>query len=63
MAENSPPPYEALEWWRLTLGYNLLKESLHVAHGQADLNNALNETADPQQQASLRSTDGSQGRF
>jgi iron complex outermembrane receptor protein len=48
--------YEALDWWRLTLGYNLLKESLRVAPGQSDFNNALNETADPQQQASLRST-------
>ena len=35
---------------------HLLKEHLHVKPGQVDINNALNETADPQQQFSLRSS-------
>jgi iron complex outermembrane receptor protein len=48
--------WQPLEWWRLTGGYNYLHENLHVAAGQADLNNALNETADPEQQMSLRSS-------
>jgi len=36
-------------------GYVLLQEDLHVKAGQFDLSNARNETADPQQQATLRS--------
>jgi len=48
--------YQALEWWRLHGAYNLLNEHLHVKPGQRDVNNALNETADPQHQASLRSS-------
>jgi iron complex outermembrane recepter protein len=48
--------YQPLETWRLRGGYNLLKESLHVKTGYVDFSNALNETADPEQQASLRSS-------
>jgi outer membrane receptor protein involved in Fe transport len=36
-------------------GYTLLKEDLRVEAGRTDSNDGLNETADPQQQASLRS--------
>lgn len=48
--------YQALEWWRLRGGYNLLKENLQVKAGRVDFSNALNETADPEHQASLRSS-------
>jgi iron complex outermembrane receptor protein len=42
--------------WSLRAGYVLLREKLRVKPGQFDLTNARNETADPQQQASLHST-------
>ena len=48
--------YQALDWWRLHAGYDLLKEDIHVKPGKQDLNDALNETADPQQQFSVRSS-------
>lgn len=48
--------YQLLDWWRLHGGYDLLKEDLRIKPGKADINNALNETADPQQQFSIRST-------
>jgi iron complex outermembrane receptor protein len=47
--------YQALEWWSLHGGYDLLEEHIRVEPGQFDFNAALNETADPQQQLSLRS--------
>jgi iron complex outermembrane recepter protein len=46
---------QLLDFWSLHAGYNFLHESLHVKPGQFDLNDALNETADPKHQASLRS--------
>ncbi len=48
--------YQVLAWWRLHGGYNFLKENIRVKAGRVDLNNALNETADPEQQFSLRSS-------
>lgn len=48
--------YQALPWWRLRGGYNLLLEDIRVSPGRTDFNNALNETADPQHQFSLRSS-------
>jgi len=48
--------YQVTSWWRLHGGYDLLKEHLRVKPGQVDLNHALNETSDPQQQFSLRSS-------
>ncbi len=48
--------YQLLEWWRLHGGYDLLKEDIHVKPGQTDLFNALNETADPENQIFLRSS-------
>jgi iron complex outermembrane receptor protein len=46
---------QALDRWRLHAAYRLLKENLRVEPGKMDFNNALNETADPEQQVSLRS--------
>jgi iron complex outermembrane receptor protein len=48
--------YQALDWWQLTAGYDLLKENLGIKPGQTDINNALNETADPEHQVSIRSS-------
>jgi iron complex outermembrane recepter protein len=47
---------QMLQWWQLHAGYDFLKELIHVKPGQIDLSNALNETADPENQASLRSS-------
>jgi iron complex outermembrane receptor protein len=48
--------YQLLDWWRLHGGYDLLRENIHVRPGQVDATNATNETADPQQQFSVRSS-------
>lgn len=48
--------YEVASWWRLHGGYTLLREDIRVKSGEADLNNALNETADPRNQVALRSS-------
>jgi len=48
--------YQVFDWWRLHGGYDLLKEDIHVKPGQTDINKGLNETADPQQQFSVRSS-------
>jgi iron complex outermembrane recepter protein len=48
--------YQVLTWWRLHGGYDLLEESLWVKPGETDINNALNETADPKNQVFLRSS-------
>jgi iron complex outermembrane receptor protein len=48
--------YQVLDWWRLHGGYDLLIEDIHVKPGQVDATNATNETADPEQQGSLRSS-------
>jgi iron complex outermembrane receptor protein len=48
--------YQVRDWWRLHGGYNFLKEHIHVKPGATDFNNALNETADPEHQFSLRSS-------
>ncbi|HEX4342177.1 MAG TPA: TonB-dependent receptor, partial [Verrucomicrobiae bacterium] len=48
--------YQVLNWWRLHAGYDLLKEDIRVKPGKTDFNNALNETADPQNQFSIRSS-------
>jgi len=44
------------ENWSMHAGYNLIETRLHVKSGQFDLSNARNETADPEQQVSLRSS-------
>jgi iron complex outermembrane receptor protein len=48
--------YEVTKGWRLQAGYTLLREDIRVKDGEVDLNNALNETADPRHQFSLRSS-------
>lgn len=48
--------YQLLDWWRLHAGYNFIKENIHVAPGEVDFTHGLNETADPQNQVSLRSS-------
>lgn len=48
--------YQAFDWWRLHLGYDLLRENIHVKPGAVDATGATNETADPQQQVMLRSS-------
>ncbi|HYD84347.1 MAG TPA: TonB-dependent receptor, partial [Opitutus sp.] len=47
---------ELTDGWRLHAGYNLLKEDLRVVPGGFDVNDTLNETADPQHQVSIRSS-------
>jgi iron complex outermembrane receptor protein len=47
--------YQPFDAWRLRGGYNLLEERLHVKPGAVDFSNALNETADPEQQVTLHS--------
>jgi iron complex outermembrane recepter protein len=47
--------YQVLDNWSLHAGYTLLSEHLHVRPGQVDINDGLNETADPKHQYSLRS--------
>jgi iron complex outermembrane receptor protein len=48
--------YQVSASWSLHAGYTLLKEHLRVKPGRMDLDNALNETADPEHQFSLRSS-------
>jgi iron complex outermembrane receptor protein len=48
--------YQIVDRWRLRGGYDLLRERIHVKSGQFDFSKGLNETEDPQQQFSLRST-------
>jgi iron complex outermembrane receptor protein len=48
--------YQLLDGWRLHAGYDFLKEDIHVKSGQHDINNALNETSDPEHQFQIRSS-------
>ena len=48
--------YEVVKGWCLQGGYTLLREDIRVKPGGSDLNNALNETADPRHQFSIRSS-------
>ncbi len=48
--------YQMLDWWRLHAGYDFLKEHIHVKPGEVDFTNGLNETADPENQFSFRSS-------
>ena len=48
--------YQILDWWRLHGGYNFLQENIYVKSGTKDVNGALNETADPENQIFLRSS-------
>jgi iron complex outermembrane receptor protein len=48
--------FQVTKQWRMTAGYNLLIEDVRVKPGRVDFNNALNETSDPEHQATLRSS-------
>ncbi len=48
--------YQVADNWSLHAGYTLLSEHLHIKPGQVDINDGLNETADPKHQYSLRSS-------
>jgi iron complex outermembrane receptor protein len=48
--------YQVLEGWRMHAGYDLLQENVWVKPGGTDINNALNETADPPNQVFVRSS-------
>jgi iron complex outermembrane recepter protein len=48
--------YRVSDDWSLHGGYTFLNEHLRVKPGEFDLDNALNETADPRHQLSLRSS-------
>jgi iron complex outermembrane receptor protein len=48
--------YQLVDWWRVHGGYAFLGEDLHVRPGTFDFNNALNETADPENRFNLRSS-------
>jgi iron complex outermembrane recepter protein len=48
--------YQVLKWWRLHAGYTFLRGDIDIQSGRTDFNNALNETADPKHQFSLRSS-------
>jgi iron complex outermembrane receptor protein len=47
---------QALRWWRLHGGYTFLREHIKIKPGRTDFNNALNETADPENRFSIRSS-------
>jgi iron complex outermembrane recepter protein len=48
--------WQVLDGWRLHAGFSWIEESLRVKPGSIDINNALNETADPSHRALLRSS-------
>jgi iron complex outermembrane receptor protein len=48
--------FQALPSWRLHAGYSLLREHLHIKPGRTDFNQTLNETSDPGQHLTLRSS-------
>jgi len=48
--------YQMLDWWRWHVGYDFLQENIHVKPGETDFTNGLNETADPKNQFSIRSS-------
>jgi iron complex outermembrane receptor protein len=48
--------WQIREGWRLHGGYDFLAEDLRIKPGKIDINNALNETADPEHRFSLRSS-------
>jgi iron complex outermembrane receptor protein len=48
--------YHVNDIWHLHAGYTFLDEHIHVAPGQADLNQGTAETSDPQHQFSLGSS-------
>jgi iron complex outermembrane receptor protein len=55
--------YQALPWWQLRAGYDLLLENIGVKPGAFDLDAALNETADPKNQFSVTSATNLPGNW
>jgi len=47
---------QVVEGWRLHAGYGLVLENLWVDPGETDFSNTLNETADPENRVSVRSS-------
>lgn len=47
--------YQITDWWRMNGGYTLLQEDIRIKSSKEDFNQALNETADPRHQFSVRS--------
>jgi iron complex outermembrane recepter protein len=47
--------WQLLDWWRMRVGYNLLRENLRLRPGTIDATGGTNDTADPQQQFALHS--------
>lgn len=48
--------YQVMSWAQLQGGYTLLQSDIRIKPGKTDLNAALNETADPEQQFALHSS-------
>jgi iron complex outermembrane receptor protein len=48
--------YQALDTWRLNVGYDQLSEHIYARPGFVDATGGLNETADPRNQVFLRSS-------
>jgi iron complex outermembrane receptor protein len=48
--------FQLADGWRFHAGYSLLKERIRVKAGSTDFFNGLDETSDPQNQISLRSS-------
>jgi len=48
--------YQVLDWWQLHAGYDLLRENVHVVPGGQDTTGGLDDTADPRNQFSVRSS-------
>lgn len=48
--------YQLFSWWRLHAGLDLLREHLYPRPGTTDATGGLNETADPKDQWSVRSS-------
>jgi iron complex outermembrane receptor protein len=48
--------HQPLEWWRLRGAYTFLTTDIRVKPGRTDVNNALNENADPRHRLALRSS-------
>jgi len=55
--------YQINSWWQLHGGYDFLREDIRVKSGRVDLDQARNETADPENQLFLRSSMDLPGRM
>lgn len=55
--------FQVQDWWRVSAGLTVLREDVRVRPGGVDLQNALDETADPKHQVMLRSLMNLPGDF